>query len=79
MFIETVRKGDFPDLDIASYEKQYGPIKEWKEDESKLFFGTFKTLNPYTMFAAKGPVKDEDKISCTYEGPSRLAEDPRFK
>lgn len=79
MFIETLKQGTFPDIKIKSYEEKYGPINEWKDDESKLFFGTYKTLNPYCMFAPKGPIKDEDKISCTYEGPSRLAEDPRFK
>lgn len=79
VFIENVKQGDFPDIDVKSHEKKYGPINKWKDDESKLFFGTSKTLNLNHLFAPKGPVKDEDKIQCTYEGPSRLAEDPRFK
>jgi hypothetical protein len=73
MFTETTKTGDFPQVNIKEYQEKYGPIQEWQDDEAKLFYGTAKKINPCTFFASQA-----SKIDCTYEGPSRLAEDPRF-
>ncbi|MCW8451826.1 hypothetical protein [Legionella quinlivanii] len=56
---------------MEEYESKWGLLKEWEADERKLFFGTEgKKMNRNCLFY---------KPELTYQGPSRVCEDPRLK
>ncbi|WP_454785481.1 hypothetical protein [Legionella sp. WA2024007413] len=67
-------KVEFPKISeqkMKEYESKWGCFKQWEADERKLFFGTEgKKMNQNAFFYQPEP---------TYEGPSRISEDPRFK